>query len=158
MSVPSLKRVLQSYSLLRSVQILISNLRKAQSLAMGLKDYYGAKIYGYGISLDSNGIFLFVDCNNNGTLQDGNVCQRQGGPNLPEKISSINLEKGVTIDKLTQGGINVNSLHILFLPPRGQAKFNGTFNPNSQASIVLKNSLNETKTIYIKSNGLIYSQ
>lgn len=113
----------QQLALQRSVHKLAQDLRKAQEMAVSVKEFDGQTPTGYGIYLDRDEpgkYILFADL-------DGD--QKYSG--VSEKVEEINLEKNIEIGELNPIASD-SSLNISFLPPDPVT----IFNPDAaQASI-----------------------
>ena len=113
----------QQLALQRSVHKLAQDLRRAQEMAVSVKEFNGQTPAGYGIYLDRDEpskYILFADL-------DGD--QQYSG--VSEKVEEINLEKNIEIGALDPIALD-SSLNISFLPPDPVM----IFNPDAaQASI-----------------------
>ncbi|MBZ9578330.1 prepilin-type N-terminal cleavage/methylation domain-containing protein [Patescibacteria group bacterium] len=145
----------QQFALQRSANKLSQDIRRAQEMAMSVKEVgpSGAKIVpegGYGIYFKTSPqkIIIFNDCNNNQQYTPGNVC---GTPpdKFPEKIEDINLESGVRIENLSPS----TPLHITFKPPDPTI----SISDGDQAiiTLTLEADPSKTKTIKVNKVGLV---
>ena len=134
------------YILQSANQQLISDIRKAQNIALSPGPQFTA---GVGIHFDlnkSNSYFFFLDKNKN-QKYDGPEERWGEETSFPPKIQMK------TILPLTDG----RTMDIFFLPPDPTTYINGFFDINNSTTISLemKDIDIPTRTITIKSNGLI---
>lgn len=134
------------YALVQAEQKLISDLRRAQNMAISGARPSGS-FRGYGISVDKN--------HNDSYIFFGAVNSNQGNDRIDEEIEKINLPSGIEIADIASGA---NRLSIYFEPPAPTIYFTRV-PPNSSLSqsITLQNGDDSSlrKTITVSSVGLI---
>jgi len=124
----------RGYALDQSAQQLISNLRKAQNMAMNKVNIDGYNSYGIYAKVNENYYIIYADKNGNNTYQSSD-----------EVIETINLSNNVKIN---------NGLDVFFKSPDPKAYINGSDVVDLSGSIVL--GINGAfKTIIITTAGLI---
>ncbi len=134
----------KEYSLNANAQGLISELRKAQSMAMSGAGVSSGSYYGYGIhfSEDSaNSYILFGDKDNDRRYDSD------------ELIKTITLSPLIRIKELT-----ASPLDVFFESPDPTTYFNANSSPGVSVDIVLEiEGASKTKSVHINTSGLIYT-
>ncbi len=148
---PSYKSGEAQFVLDRSANKLAQDLRRAQEMAMSMKEENcnGVKANGYGIHFniswkDAEGNYyykLFANCNNN-----------HHRDNNDKDLEEIKLERGIEINNL----FPADNFSILFVPPDPCVWINSQ-SSGIEAQIVLarKDNPSEKRTIKINNSGLI---
>ena len=113
----------KKYALSQATQQLISDLRKAQNMALASTEFGSDVPYAYGVYFEKQSLssyILFADTNGNGKYDapDG-------------VVGNINLEKGIQIESFSVEP----KLHINFLLPYALIEFNPSI---TEATIILK--------------------
>lgn len=117
------------YVLEETFQLLVSNIRRAQNLAMTSLEQNGQVPYGYGIYIpDVNSYLIFYNQSNDNDYQVGSI-----------DLEVINLSNQITI--------NPTDKSIFFVPPEPTTYING-LNSGSQSFTLTKDGQNKTITIY----------
>jgi len=140
----------QQFALQRSANKLAQDIRRAQAMAMGAKEYQGSVPPRYGVELtttNQNYYILFADINDNGTYQSN--------PDL--EVERIFLETGVRIAELFTISPQTD-LWIAFKPPDPTTEIRDPGGPRSIGIIQLIGANNQTKTITVNAAGLIEVQ
>jgi len=132
----------RKYVLTQAVQKLVSDIRKAQNMALSGFDIAGA-YYGYGVYIDeSNSYYIIYGDKNNTTYQPSD-----------DIIETISLPENIRIQSVSPAA---GKMSIFFEPPQPITYLNGDSAPGLSETIVLelKNS-SLSKTIRITTAGLI---
>jgi len=131
----------KTFSLLRSAHSVVSQIRRAQGMAMAMEKTKEDYPKGYGVYLKKNQkqIIVFGD-------KDGDKKYKK---TRDIKIEELKLESQIKISSLFPS----SPLHIVFFPPHPETTINANEN-NLEAKIILTNG-SETKTIKINKAGLI---
>ena len=124
----------KSYGLNQSAQQLISNLRKAQNMAMNKVNINGYDSYGICAETNNNYYIIYADDNSNNTYEPSDVI-----------IETINLLNNVKIN---------NTLDVFFESPDPKTYINGSDIIGLSGSIILEID-GAFKTITITTAGLI---
>jgi putative endonuclease len=147
-------------ALQRAASKLAQDIRRAQEMAIGAKEFGGSVPRGgYGIQLKSHPAewleyyVLFADCNENsqydasGSAPD---CASATPANpYPELVEKIYFEKGITLQQVIP-----DPVRIIFVPPDPTVVINPAA---ATSSVTIKND-GQTKVITINSAGLIEIQ
>lgn len=108
LTLPNYRSGNRQLSLQRSIHKLAQDLRRAQEMALSVKEFEGSLPHGYGFYADLDEptkYILFADLDDN---------QEYSG--VSEKVEETFLEKGIEISKLSPIAPDF-SLNIVFLPP-----------------------------------------
>ncbi|MDD2680585.1 MAG: prepilin-type N-terminal cleavage/methylation domain-containing protein [Patescibacteria group bacterium] len=139
-----------------TAQVLVTDIRTAQSNALGLIQYDGEiPAGGWGVFLsryddENDKYIIFADVD--GTQDySGDESATQFG------AKTVNLPPKITIDSLrTQNNQEVEKVNIIFLPPDPLTYIITEFGTTTAINIRLKESLNNTtKTVRINFLGLV---
>ena len=139
-----------SFALRRSAAGLIADLKKAQQFSLSTKESGcvsppGDGYSGFGIYLSTsspNSYLLYENCNSN--------YQQDAG----EAIETIELENGVTIHSLNDGG-GVTTLDLLFISPDPDIYINQSGLTSKVGTIELEGADGSTETVTINTSGKI---
>jgi len=136
----------QQFALQRSANKLAQDIRRAQAMAMGAKEYQGSVPPRYGLEFTtatSTSYILFADQNDNGTYEPPD-----------NEVERITFEEGVSINELFTIGPKTK-LWIAFKPPDPITEIRDPGGPRSLGRIQLIGANNQTKTIQVNQAGLI---
>jgi type II secretory pathway pseudopilin PulG len=137
----------QQFALQRSANKLAQDIRRAQAMAMGAKEYQGSVPPRYGVEFTTANpdyYILFADNNDNGTYQS----------NPDVEVEKIPLEEGVRIVELFTSSPQTG-LWITFKSPDPITDIRDPGDPRSLGGIRLIGANSQTKTISVNSAGLI---
>ena len=132
------------YALSQATQQLVSELRKAQNMAMSGVEMAGRS--GYGIYADKDDISytIYADKNGNSSYQ---------GEPPDELIETINLPSQIKISSVSP---LPNKVDIFFKPPEPITYINAPSGVNSGTITLELEGTSSTKTVTITTAGLIY--
>lgn len=152
----------KKYNLSQSAQVLASDIRKAQNMAIGgmedlsLTDPHCAYCLHFSTS-DTGSYKLFAD-NDNSSLPSGLKCNYKYVPSPPhndEVIETIDLPSQIKIQSLDKDGSSQSELDLCFAPPKPETYINDDIS-NSEATIILHiDGSSDAKTIKLNTAGLI---
>jgi len=126
----------RSYALDQASQQLVSNLRKAQNMAMNKVDIDGYNSYGIYAVINNNYYIIYADNNGDSRYQPSD-----------RVIETINLLNNVKIN---------NTLDVFFKSPDPKTYLNGNLSAGLSRTITLGvNGTSKTKIITITTAGLI---
>ncbi|MBU2579509.1 prepilin-type N-terminal cleavage/methylation domain-containing protein [Patescibacteria group bacterium] len=134
----------RKYILAQSVQKLVSDIRKAQNMALSGFDIAGA-YYGYGVYLEEGDSYYIIygDVNDNSTYQSSD--------DIIEEVSLF--PQGVEVDSVSTPA---GKMSIFFEPPQPTTYINGNNTPGLSGTISLKvTNSSLSKTIRVTTAGLI---
>ena len=129
-------------TLQRAAQQVVSDLRRAQNMAISTKEL--GTTYGYGVYFNSSGYptsyILFADADNDKYYDIGE-----------EVEAAIELPTHIQINS-----VSPSPVHIFFLPPDPTTFINADSTPGVSSTITLKiEDVAKTKTVTVNTAGLI---
>ncbi len=138
-----------------TAQILVTDIRYAQSNALGLVQYEGLMPEGgwgvYFSSADSanDQYIIFADDNDNERYDQGEANPAFGG-------RVVKLPKNIIIDQVRLGSATYTDANVTFLPPDPTTRLRSGSHTSYELEIVLKETAdNNTETIRVNFLGLI---
>lgn len=149
---PNFKAGEQQFSLERSSHKLAQDIRRAEEMAMSLKEFQGGiPSGGYGIYFSQSvrageinyDIYLYADTNGNEKYNGG------------EEIEPLSLEREVKIKEVRADGVSSDKTSINFKPPDPTI----AISPGGNLTIItlsLKADSTRTKNVIVNKAGLIY--
>jgi len=151
----------RSSDLNAAAQKMVSNIRLAQHYAMGLKDSgIGDETIGWGVFIDksTNSYIIFADIIETPNHNKNRLYDNGSGSSVDEKYLSVSLSANISIDSISFGG---NEINYVFQPPRPKITIcdhNASCpesGDDSEAEIILKNKVGQTRKIKINKFGLV---
>jgi len=135
----------KTLALQRSSHKLARDLRKAQEMAMSIKEVNGSTPYGFGIHFDSDSAdhyILFADLNDNHHWDA-----------LDQDLETIQIESGVEISSLSP----VSEFSVLFSPPDPTVWINDSFSGAiAEITLALEIDSSVNEKVLVNNTGLIY--
>lgn len=142
-----------------TAQKLVSDIRLAQSYALGLARYGSSgathvPIGGWGIhfnltNLGRDRYVIFADDNADTYYSSGEAAETYGG-------QTVYLPKNISIESMQMASTTVDKINVTFLPPDPITNINNGTATSTNAVIVLKDLKNNTiKTVRINFLGLV---
>lgn len=135
----------KKYALSQATQQLISDLRKAQNMAMSGVDIEIGQYYGYGLYLNKVDSFyiIYADKNDNISYQPSDTT-----------IETVNLPSQIKINSLSP---LANKIDAFFKPPEPTTYINANSGTGISGTITLElEDTSLTKTVTVTTAGLIY--
>ena len=135
----------KKYALSQATQQLISDLRKAQNMAMSGVDIEIGQYYGYGLYLNKVDSFyiIYADKNDNTSYQPSDTT-----------IETVNLSSQIKINSLSP---LANKIDVFFKPPEPTTYINANSGTGISGIITLElEGTSLTKTVTVTTAGLIY--
>ncbi len=136
-----------------SVNKMAQDVRRAQEMAMGAKEFSGSiPMGGYGLYFDKSQLgdttyLIFADL-------DGD-----GSPDLPrEEVERINLEKDIKFKTFYMGASEYAFAYFVFIPPDPQTCINSCSSDTVKIIISTTDDLINPKTVKLNSVGLIETE
>lgn len=138
-----------------TAQVLVTDIRYAQSNALGLVQYEGLMpeggwgVYFSSLNSDNNQYIIFADDNDNELYDQGEANVASGG-------RVVKLPNNIIIDQLRLGGMPRSNANITFLPPDPKTRLRSGEHTSHELEIVLKETLdNTTTTVRVNFLGLV---
>jgi len=133
----------KKYVLTQTVQLLVSNIRKAQNMTLSGFGFVGT-YYGYGVYIDENDSYYIIY----GDI-DGNAIYEPSD----DIIETIFLPTGINIKSVSSPS---DKLHIFFEPPQPTTYLNGVSAAGISETITLEiENSSLSKTVRVSTAGLV---
>jgi prepilin-type N-terminal cleavage/methylation domain-containing protein len=143
-SYPGINRV---FSLQRSVSKMAQDIRKSQERAVSMTELNGNPPEGYGIYLDESSPYSYKL-----SAYEEDAGSWSATDTWEE---TINLEDGIMIGGLEEGGTSTSTLNIVFEPPDPTVWLNNSSSSSSTITVLIEEEPSKTESIFINSAGLI---
>lgn len=143
-SYPGLNRV---FSLQRSASKLSQDIRKVQERAVSMAELNGSLPAGYGINLSDASPYSYKL----------SAYEESGGSWSATDTweETVNLEDGIKLGDLYEGGTSTSSLDIVFEPPDPTVWVNNSSSSSSTITVLIESEVSKTESVFINSAGLI---
>ncbi|MFH0906649.1 MAG: prepilin-type N-terminal cleavage/methylation domain-containing protein [bacterium] len=137
------KKSQKKYILINSVQQLVSDIHKAQNVAMSGTDISENNYYGYGVYFQSVSVTSYI------IFADKNGSKKYDSSD--DIIQIVNLPLDVKIKS-----ISVTPLHIFFAPPAPDTYINGSHDDGVYGTITLEvESAGLSMSVNVSTSGLV---
>jgi prepilin-type N-terminal cleavage/methylation domain-containing protein len=141
--------------LVMAAQILVTDIRYAQSNSLGLVKYQGAipsggwGVYFSSSNTDNNRYIIFADDNDNELYDAGEANESLGG-------RVVQLPDNIVIEHLSLGGGERSTANVTFLPPDPETRLRSDSYTSNFLEIRLRETINDTaKTVRVNFLGLV---
>jgi prepilin-type N-terminal cleavage/methylation domain-containing protein len=137
----------KAYALSQASQKVVSDLRRAQNMAMSGKKSVTETIYDYGIHFDASSSYYTI-------FADKQVNNERYNSSLDAQIEKIDLTNSIKIKTVSP---NSSGLDIVFEPPNPKTYINKTATGPATITLQYGDDASLTRTVTVTTAGLVYS-